>query len=33
MRDGYLGMEYIENMMGRFGARHYLHMNVYGDDN
>jgi len=33
MRDGAQGMKYIEDMMGKFGAKHALHISVYGDDN
>ena len=33
MRDGKLGFKYIDDMMVRFGAKHQLHISVYGDDN
>jgi glutamine synthetase len=33
MRGGAKGMKYIEDMMGRFEAKHKLHNSVYGDDN
>ena len=33
MREGSGGMKYIEDMMARFGAKHALHISVYGDDN
>lgn len=33
MRAGTGGMKYIEDMMARFGAKHALHISVYGDDN
>ena len=26
-------MKYIDDMMGKFGAKHALHISVYGDDN
>jgi hypothetical protein len=33
MRDGKEGMAYIENMMEKLGAKHLLHMEMYGEDN
>lgn len=33
MRAGTKGMAYIDEMMARFGAKHALHISVYGDDN
>jgi glutamine synthetase len=33
MRLGTGGMEYIEDMMKRFEAKHELHIKVYGEDN
>ena len=33
MRAGTEGMEYINNMMKRFSAKHDLHIALYGDDN
>jgi glutamine synthetase len=33
MRDGTKGMQYIEDMMTRFEARHELHMSMYGVGN
>lgn len=33
MRGGEKGMEYIENMMKKFDAKHKLHIELYGDDN
>jgi glutamine synthetase len=33
MRDGNLGFKYIDDLMVRFGAKHKLHISVYGDDN
>jgi len=33
MRDGKMGMKYIEEMMARFAAKHALHISVYGEDN
>ena len=33
MRDGAQGMEYINNMMEKFRAKHLEHIELYGDDN
>lgn len=33
MRGGEQGMPYIERMMEKFGAKHALHISVYGEDN
>lgn len=33
MRAGTKGMQYIEEMMERFRAKHGLHMELYGEDN
>lgn len=33
MRAGTEGMEYINNMMKKFSAKHDLHIALYGDDN
>ena len=33
MREGTKGMEYINQMMAKFGAKHDLHISLYGDDN
>jgi glutamine synthetase len=33
MRDGAKGMPYIDDMMKKLGAKHALHISVYGDDN
>lgn len=33
MRSGIKGMGYIEDMMGKFAAKHKTHCEVYGDDN
>jgi len=33
MRDGSKGMKYIEDMMEKFGAKHELHMEMYGAGN
>ena len=33
MRAGTEGMEYINKMMAKFGAKHDLHIGLYGDDN
>lgn len=33
MRNGDKGMEYINDMMKRFEAKHKLHISCYGDDN
>jgi len=33
MRSGVKGMKYIEDICARLGAKHKLHMGVYGDDN
>jgi len=33
MREGTKGMKYIEDMMEKFGAKHKLHISIYGDDN
>ena len=33
MRTGEKGMDYIHEMMKLFGAKHVLHISVYGDDN
>lgn len=33
MRDGAKGMDYIKAMMGKFEAKHALHISVYGDEN
>ena len=33
MREGSKGMDYINEMMKKFGAKHDLHIGLYGDDN
>lgn len=33
MRNGSKGMQYIEDMMERFRAKHKIHMELYGEDN
>ena len=33
MREGTQGMEYILNMMKKFGAKHRLHIDIYGEGN
>ena len=33
MRDGSQGIKYIENMMIKFGAKHDLHLKLYGEGN
>ena len=33
MREGTQGMKYIEDMMGKFSAKHALHLKLYGEGN
>ena len=33
MRDGSKGMDYINQMMAKFEAKHKLHISIYGQDN
>lgn len=33
MREGAKGMQYIEDMMAKFAAKHADHIELYGDDN
>lgn len=33
MRKGDGGMKYIEDIMGSFGEKHMIHMEMYGEDN
>jgi len=33
MREGSQGMKYIDDMMSRFGAKHSLHLKLYGEGN